>query len=103
MLFTSCGEYQRILKSNDPDAKLEFAKKAFEQKKYTQASTVLTEIVTQLKGSRKAEESLYLLALSHYENKDYENSGAYFRTYYSRYPKGTYAEMARFYSGYLLS
>lgn len=100
MLFTSCGEYQRILKSNDPDAKLEFAKKAFEQKKYTQASTVLTEIVTQLKGSRKAEESLYLLALSHYENKDYENSGAYFRTYYSRYPKGTYAEMARFYSGY---
>lgn len=99
-LFTSCGEYQRILKSNDPDAKLEFAKKAFEEKKYTQASTVLTDIVTQLKGSRKAEESLYLLALSHYENKDYENAGAYFRTYYSRYPKGTYAEMARFYSGY---
>lgn len=99
-LLTSCGEYQRILKSNDPEAKLEFAKKAFEEKKYTQAATVLTDIVTQLKGSRKAEESLYLLALSHYENKDYENAGAYFRTYYSRYPKGAYAEMARFYSGY---
>lgn len=96
----SCGEYQRMLKSTDYDAKLDFARRAFENKKYTQAATVLTDIVTMFKGTSKAEESLYLLALSHYENKDYENSGAYFRTYYSRYPKGTYAEMARFYTGY---
>lgn len=97
---TSCGEYQRMLKSTDPDARLEYAKKAFDQKKFTNAATVLTDVIAQFKGSAKAEESLYLLALSHYENKDYENSGAYFRTYYSRYPKGKYAEMARFYSGY---
>lgn len=49
---------------------------------------------------KNAEESLYLLALSYYENKDYYNSGLYFHTYYSRYPKGKYAELARFYSGY---
>lgn len=98
--FTSCGEYQRILKSNDPDERLEYAKRAFEQKKYTQAATVLTDIVTMFKGTQKAEDSLYLLALSHYENKDYENAGAYFQTYYNRYPKGKYAEMARFYCGY---
>ena len=99
-VFTSCGEYQRILKSNDPDEKLEFAKRAFEEKKYTQAATVLTDIVTMFKGTQKAEDSLYLLALSHYENKDYENASAYFHTYYTRYPKGKYTEMARFYSGY---
>ncbi len=98
--FTSCGEYQKILKSNDNDAKLEFAKRAFEKKKYTQAATVLADVVTTFKGTKHAEESLYLLALSHYENKDYYNSGAYFRTYYSRYPKGKYTEMARFYCGY---
>ena len=97
---TSCGEYQRMLKSADADARLDFARRAFEQKKYTQAATVLTDIVTAFKGTAKAEESLYLLALSHYENKDYETSGAYFKTYYSRYPKGKYAEMARFYAGY---
>ena len=100
VVFTSCGEYQRILKSNDPDERLEYAKRAFEQKKYTQAATVLTDIVTMFKGTQKAEDSLYLLALSHYENKDYENAGAYFQTYYNRYPKGKYAEMARFYCGY---
>ena len=38
--------------------------------------------------------------MSYFENKDYMNSGVNFKTYYSRYPKGRYAELARFYSGY---
>ena len=29
---TSCGEYQRVLKSNDADYRLDFAKRAFEEK-----------------------------------------------------------------------
>ena len=60
----SCGEYQRMLKSTDYDAKLDFARRAFENKKYAQAATVLTDIVTMFKGTSKAEESLYLLALT---------------------------------------
>lgn len=100
VLLTSCGEYQRMLKSTDYDAKLEYAKKAFDQGKFAQSATILTDIVTMFKGTSKAEESLYLLALSHYENKDYVSSGAYFQTYYSRYPKGKYTELARFYCGY---
>lgn len=97
---TGCGEYQKAQKSTDYDYKLDFAKRAFEKKKYVQATTILTDIITVFKGSEKAEDALYLLALSHYENKDYVNSGAYFKTYYDRYPKGKYAELARFYSGY---
>ena len=85
LALTSCGEYQRILKSTNPDEKLDFARRAFEQKRYTQATTVLTDIVTQLKGTKNAEESLYLLALSYYENKDYYNSVLYLHTYYSGY------------------
>lgn len=97
---TSCGEYQKAQKSKDYNYKFDYAKRAFEQKKYVQAATILQDCITVFKGSEKAEESLYLLALSHYENKDYVSSGAYFKTYYTRYPKGKYAEMARFYSGY---
>lgn len=97
---SSCGEYQKAQKSTDYDYKLDFAKRAFEKKKYVQAATILTDIVTVFKGTDKAEDALYLLALSHYENKDYVNSGSYFKTYYSRYPKGKYTELARFYSGY---
>ncbi|MCI9284275.1 MAG: outer membrane protein assembly factor BamD [Muribaculaceae bacterium] len=98
--FTSCGEYQRVLKSTDADYHLDFAKRAFEEKKYTQAATVLEPVVTVFKGSEKAEDALYLLALSNYENKDYESAGAYFKTYYQRFPKGKYTELARYFCGY---
>lgn len=97
---SSCGEYQRAQKSTDPNYKFEFAKRAFEQKKYVQAATILEEIAPVFKGHERAEETLYLLAMSNYENRDYDTAGAYFRTYYSRYPKGKYAELARFYCGY---
>ena len=97
---SSCGEYQRAQKSTDPNYKFEFAKRAFEQKKYVQAATILEEIAPVFKGHERAEETLYLLAMSNYENRDYDTAGAYFRTYYSRYPKGKYAELARSYCGY---
>ncbi len=99
-IMTSCGEYHRAQKSTDYDYKLDYAKRAFEKGQYVQAATILTDIVTVFKGTPKAEESLYLLALSHYENKDYVSSGAYFNTYYTRYPKGKYTELARYYCGY---
>ena len=100
ILICSCGEYHQAQKSNDFDYKLDYAKRAFEQKKYVQAYTILKDVITVFKGTEKAEESLYLLALSYYENKEYLDASLYFQTYYSRYPKGKYAELARFYSGY---
>lgn len=100
ILLCSCGEYQKALKSSDANYKYEFAQKAFKEGKYVQASTLLKDCITVFKGSDKAEESLYLLGLSEYENHDYTSSGQYFRTYYSRYPRGKYAELARFYCGY---
>ena len=100
LLLTSCGEYNKVLKSTDANVKFEYARKAFEKGKYGQACTLLSEIVTVMKGTEHAEEALYLLGLSHFENKDYISSGAYFKTYYTHYPKGKYAELARFYSGY---
>ena len=96
----SCGEYQRVLKSDDYNYKFDYAKRAYEHGKYVQASTILKDCITVFKGSDKGEESLYLLAMSNYENKDYVSSGAYFKTYYSRYPRGKYAEASRFFSGY---
>ena len=98
--FTSCGEYQKALKSSDANYKFDFAKRAFEQQRYVQAYTLLKDVITVFKGSDKAEESLYLLGLSYYENKEYPDAAAYFKTYYQRYPKGKYAEMARYYAGY---
>lgn len=96
----SCTEYTKVLKSRDVDYKFDYAKRAFDEKKFLQASTILNEIYTPLRGTAKGEEALYLLAMSYFENKDYANSNLYFKTYYNRYPKGKFAENARYYSGY---
>lgn len=100
LLLASCGEYNKVLKSNDIDYKFDYAKRAFEQRKFTQSTTLLEPLIVPLRGGPKGEEALFLLAMSYYENKDYLNSGINFKTYYSRYPKGKFAELARFYSGY---
>lgn len=99
-LLFSCTEYSKVLKSRDVDYKFDYAKRAYEEKKYVQASTILGEIYTPLRGTAKGEEALYLLAMSYYENQDYENSNLYFKTYYQRYPKGKFAELCHFYSGF---
>lgn len=100
ILLSSCGEYQRVLKSDDYNYKFEYAKRAYEEKKYVQAATILQDCINVFKGSDKAEESLYLLGMSHYENRDYTSSGAFLKSYYTRYPKGKYTESARFFCGY---
>ena len=100
LALASCTEYSKVLKSRDAEYKFEYAKKAYDEKKYTQAYTLLSEVYTPLRGTKDGEEALFLLAMSYYESKDYANSNLYFKTYYTRYPKGTFAELARFYSGY---
>jgi len=99
-VLAGCGEYNKVLKSNDLEYKYAYAKKAFENKRYAQTYTILTDLVPVFRGTPHAEESLYLLALSYYENKDYISAGSYFKQYYQRYPRGQYAELARFYAGY---
>lgn len=96
----SCGEYQKAQKSKDPDYKLDFAKRAFEKKQYVQAYTILADIIPAFRGTEKAEDALYLMAMSYYENKDYPTAASYFKNYYTRFPRGKYTELARFYCGY---
>lgn len=53
-----------------------------------------------MKGTAEAEESLYLLAQSHYNSRDYISATEVFTTYYNTYQRGEYAEPALFYSAY---
>jgi len=99
-LFTACGEYNKILKSTDLDVKFAYAKKYFDDGKYSRAATLLEDVVQVSRSTSRGEEALYLLAQSNYKMKDYSTASEYFRTYYSTYPRGEYAELAQFYSAY---
>lgn len=100
LLFSSCGEYNRILKSSDTELKYTYAKKYFEEKKYSRASSLLEDMISSLKGTPHAEEALYLMAQSFFYNKDYVTASQYYKTYYTTYPKGEYGEIAHFNAAY---
>lgn len=95
----SCGEYNKLLKSTDYDYKYEAAKSYFAKGQYNRAATLLNELIAILKGTDKAEESLYMLGMCYYNEQDYQTAAQSFIQYYQVYPRGTYAELARFHAG----
>lgn len=98
--FTSCGEYNKLLKSNDPDEKYDYAKTYYEQGKYTKAATLLSDVVPIYRGTEEAENALWLLAMSYFNQKDYLSAGEYFVRYANNYPRGQHTMEARFYVAY---
>jgi len=100
LLFAACGEYNKILKSTDYNVKFAYAKKYYNDGKYSRAATLFEEVVQVSRSTSRGEEALYLLAQSNYKMKDYSTASEYFRTYYMTYQRGEYTELARYYSAY---
>ncbi|MBO5187590.1 MAG: outer membrane protein assembly factor BamD [Prevotella sp.] len=100
LLMSGCAtEFNRVYKSADYDYKYEFAKQCFAEGKFNQSISLLQELITVQKGTENAQESLYMLAMAEYCDRDYEAASATFKKYYSSYPKGLYAEQASYYIG----
>lgn len=99
LLLSSCGEYNKLLKSTDPEYKYEAAKTYFAKGQYNRSATLLNGLIAILKGTDKAEESLYMLGMCYYNQKDYQTAAQTFIQYYNVYPRGTFAELARFHAG----
>lgn len=95
----SCNtEFNAVYKHADYAYKYEFAKRCYAEGKYSQASFLLGDLVTMMKGTDNAEESLYMYAMALYNNMDYEAASEAFKKYCTSYPKGQYTEAAFFYT-----
>ena len=100
ILFSSCAsEFNKVYSSNDTGYKYEYAKECFANGRWTRTIALLSDMVVMLKGTEHAQESLYMLAMAQFNNRDYESASATFKRYYTSYPKGTYAELAEYYVG----
>ena len=100
LLLSSCaGEFNKVYKSPDSGYRYEYAKQMFAEGKYSRAVTLLQDLVTTMKGSDNAQESLYMLAMAQYMSRDFEGASETFKKYGTSYPKGIYAEKASFYVG----
>lgn len=99
LTLSSCSDLDKVLKSNDFDVRYEAAKQYYFDGKYDNSATLLVDLIAAAKGTDRAEETLYLLGMSAYKAKNYDAASEYFKKYYETYPKGTYVEEARLFSG----
>lgn len=95
----ACNDYNNIVKTQDYEYKYEAAKGYYAQGQYNRAATLLSDVLSVLKGTDQGEESLYLMALSSMKAHSYEAAATTFRKYYQTYPRGKYAEVAAFNCG----
>ena len=98
LLLSGCTQYAKVQKSMDFDYKYELAKVYYMEGEYSQASSLLEDVLAFTKGTAFAEESLYMLAMCYYNMDDYVTASHYLTTYCNTYPRGIYAETARFMS-----
>ena len=94
LTLTACNNYNALLKTQDYEYKYEAAKQCYVAGHYTQCYQLLDEMLLILKGSDKAEESLFMDAMCHYNLKDYETATTYFDRYAKTYSKGDYTELS---------
>jgi outer membrane protein assembly factor BamD len=98
MLFSSCSEYQLILKSANRQEKFDYAMRMYEKKKYSRAVGVLEELYTTSRGDINAENIHYYFAKSYYGAGDFLLSSYFFEDFIYKFPNSKYIEDAAYYN-----
>ena len=96
VLFTSCNEYQKAIKSEDVAVKFAAATKQYDKKKYDKAIRLFEQIAPAYKGKSNAERLFYMYAQSYYQTKQYYLAGYQFESFAASYPKSEKLEEASF-------
>ena len=96
ILFSSCSEYQKAMKSEDVAVKAEAANNMFEKGKYDKAIRLYEQIVPAYRGKPQAEKMFYNYATALYKLKQYYTAGYQYESFASNYPKSEKLEEAVF-------
>ena len=96
VLFSSCNEYQKALKSEDVSKKFAMADTLYAQAKYSKALRLFEQIAPEYRGKPQAEKLFYMYAQSYYKTKQYHLAAYQFESFVSGYPKSVKAEEGAF-------
>ena len=87
ILFASCSEYQRVLKSEDIALKFKTGTELFDAGKYGKAQRVFEQIVPQYRGKPQAQKLMYMHALTYYHTRDYYTANYHMERFVNAYPE----------------
>lgn len=106
LLYSCGGDYKRIQKSGDNQAKFNAAVAFYKSGNYLKALPLFEELITAYRGSDREQDVYYYYAYTNYKVSDFVMAGYYFSSYYHTYPHSTHTEECEFmyaYCEYMLS
>jgi outer membrane protein assembly factor BamD len=100
ILLSGCSEFQKVLKSQDYELWYTTSMELYEQKEYTRASTLLSELSNIYRGTDKAENIMYVYANCLFNMRDYMMAGHYYSEFVKTFPSSQLVEECQFQSAY---
>jgi len=98
LVATSCGEYEKLLKSGDFELKKQKVYDYYDDGKYTKSIELLTQILPRYRATDEAEQLNWINAQAHYKIRDYMMAGTYYQNFADTYPGSNNAEEASYLS-----
>ncbi|WP_072878400.1 outer membrane protein assembly factor BamD [Salegentibacter echinorum] len=103
LLTVSCGEYQKLLKSDETGKKYTAAEQLYDEgkaedsnKKFRKALRLFEQIVPKYRGKPQGEKLSFLFADTYFELGDYYNASYQFERFSQSYPKSQKLEEAAY-------
>ncbi|TAL79947.1 MAG: outer membrane protein assembly factor BamD [Bacteroidetes bacterium] len=96
VLVSSCGEYEKLLKSTDFDLKKTKAIEYYKEGQYVKSTEIFAQILPRFRATEEAEELNWMNAESFYGMKDFYMAGSYYKSFIDQFPFGKHAEDANF-------
>ncbi len=100
LFFVSCSEYEKLLKSDDFQKKLEVAMEYFEDEDYVRSATLIEQILPVYRGTQRAAELSFTLAYCYYHRGDFILAAHYFDNFVRDFPNSEHVEEAAFMRAY---
>jgi len=95
---TSCGEYEKLLKSSDFELKKQKVYDYYDDGKYNKSIELLSQILPRYRATDEAEQLNWINAQAHFRIRDYLMAGQYYQNFADAYPGSNNAEEAAYLS-----
>lgn len=100
LLFASCNGYNKLLNSNDFDAKYVAAMKYYNENSFSRAVQLFENLTMYYRGRDNAENISWYYGMSLMKEKDYFMAGYQFQRFVKQFPYSDKLEDALYYSAY---
>mgnify|MGYP001798114266 CR=1 FL=1 len=95
-LFSSCSEYQKVLKNEEVKPKYDLAQKYYDEGDYKRSNRLFEQIVPKYVGKPQGERVMFFFASTYFKTEDYYLSGYQFERFIKSYPKSDKIQEASF-------